>query len=169
MTLNSLRDLLLSELRDLYHAEQQIAKALPQMARAAHTPALREALRDHLAETEEQIVRLERVFDRLGVRGTGRVSRAMRGLLEEGADIMHNDDGSGAVRDAALIGAAQRVEHYEMASYGTVITYAGMLGLDAVAELLEVSLREEKRADARLTRLAETRVNQLALAAGDWD
>jgi ferritin-like metal-binding protein YciE len=168
MALDSLRDLLLDELRDIYSAELQIAKALPGLSRAARTPALRQALRDHLAETEQQIERLERIFNGLNVRGTGRKCRAMMGLLEEGADIC-DVDGSDVVRDAALIGAAQRVEHHEIASYGTAITHAEMMGLDRVADLLHLSLREEKRADEMLTRLAEHEVNRMALQVGGWD
>jgi ferritin-like metal-binding protein YciE len=168
MALDSLQDLLLDELRDLYHAELQIAKALPRLAKAVRTPALRNALRDHLEETEEQILRLEQVFDQLGVRGTGRKSRAMFGLLDEGNDLM-DVDGSDAVRDAALIVSIQRVEHYEIATYGTVITHAKMLGHTRIARLLEQSLDEEKKADELLTRIAEEQVNRMALAAGQYD
>jgi ferritin-like metal-binding protein YciE len=168
MALDSLQDLLLDELRDLYHAELQIAKSLPRLARAARTPVLRNALRDHLEETEHQIERLEHVFDTLGERGTGRKSRAMMGLLDEGADIV-DEEGSEVVKDAALIAAIQRVEHWEIAAYGTVITHANMLGHSRVARLLEESLREEKRADEKLTIIAEEDVNRMAIAVGEYD
>lgn len=165
MALDSLHELMLDELRDLYHAELQIAKSLPRIARAARTPRLREALREHQQDTERHVERLERVFDALGERGTGRRSRAMLGLLDEGLDLV-DVDGSDAVRDAALISAIQRIEHYEIAAYGTVITHAGMLGHTRVARLLEESLREEKRADERLTMIAEEEVNRTAVEAG---
>lgn len=167
MALESLPDLLLDELRDLYDAELQIVKMLPRLARAARTPMLRQALRDHLEDTEAQIERLEQVFDLLAVRGTGRRSRAMSGLLDECRDIM-DDEGSAAVRDAALIVAVQRIEHFEVATYGSAITHADMIGHHRVVRLLEETLREEKRADERLSHIAESEVNQQALAAGRW-
>lgn len=168
MSLDSLHDLFVDELRDLYHAELQIAKALPRVARSVRTPALRNVLREHLEETEHQIERLERVFDTLGERGTGRKSRAMLGLLDEAGDILEVD-GSDVVRDAAIIVALQRVEHYEIATYGTVITHAGMLGYTRVARLLEESLREEKHADETLTIIAEEQVNRMAMDADRYD
>ncbi len=168
MALNSLQDLLLDELRDLYSAEQQILKALPEMARASRTPRLQKTLLEHIEDTEAQIQRLENVFDDLNIRGTGRKSRAMMGLLEESADLL-DEEGSSAVLDAAIIGAVQRVEHYEIAAYGCAISHADLLGLDHVVELLEVSLREEEEADERLTALAEDEINAMALAAGRWE
>lgn len=168
MALDSLQDLLLDELRDLYDAELQIAKALPRLAKRVRTPALRNALRDHLEETETQVERLEQVFDQLGVRGTGRKSRAIHGLLDEGIDLI-DVDGADSVRDAALILAIQRVEHYEIATYGTVITHASMLGHSRIARLLEQSLNEEKAADERLTRIAEEQVNRIAADVGRYD
>lgn len=167
MALESLQDLLLDELRDLYDAELQIAKAIPRMLKRVRTPALRNALNDHLEDTEAQVARLEQVFDHLGVRGTGRKSRAMHGLLEEGRDLLEVD-GSSAVRDAALIAAIQRVEHYEIATYGTVITHAQLLGHTRTARILEQSLDEEKRADERLTRIAEEQVNRVAAEVGRY-
>lgn len=165
MTLNSLDDLLLDELRDLYHAEQQIVKSLPRMARAARTPRLQQMLLEHIEDTETQLQRLEQIFDDLNVRGTGRKSRAMMGLLDEGIDLL-DEEGSSAVLDAAIIGAVQRVEHYEIAAYGCAISHADLLGLDHVVELLEHSLHEEEDADERLTALAEDEINAMALAAG---
>lgn len=167
MGLESLYDLLLDELRDLYHAELQIAKTLPRLGKAARTPALRDALRHHLEETEQQIVRLEEVFNLLGVRGTGRKSRAMLGLLDEAIDLI-DAGGSDVVRDSALIAALQRVAHYEMAIYGTVITHARMLGHPPIARLLEPSLNEEQRINAVLTRIAEQQVNRMAVDVGRY-
>ncbi len=167
MALDTLQDLLLDELRDLYDAELQIAKTLPRLAKRARTPALRNALRDHLEETEAQVERLEEVFDQLGVRGTGRKSRAIHGLLEEGMDLV-DVNGADSVRDAALIVAIQRVEHYEIAMYGTVITHASMVGHARIARILEQSLDEEKRADERLTRIAEQQVNRMAADVGRY-
>ncbi|MCZ8205752.1 DUF892 family protein [Gemmatimonas sp.] len=167
MGLESLYDLLLDELRDLYHAELQIAKTLPRLGKAARTPALRDALRHHLEETEQQIVRLEEVFNLLGVRGTGRKSRAMLGLLDEAIDLIAAE-GSDVVRDAALIAALQRVAHYEMATYGTVIAHARMLGHSPIARLLEQSRDEEQRTNAVLTRIAEQHVNRMAVDVGRY-
>lgn len=167
MALDSLEDLLLDELRDLYDAELQIAKVLPRLAKRVRTPALRAALADHLEETESQVARLEEVFDELGVRGTGRKSRAIHGLLDEALDLI-DVDGADSVRDAALIVAIQRVEHYEIATYGTVITHAAMVGHTHVARRLEPSLQEEKQADERLTRIADEQVNRMAADVGRY-
>jgi ferritin-like metal-binding protein YciE len=158
---------LLDELRDLYHAELQIAKTLPRLGKAARTPALRDALRHHREETEQQIVRLEEVFNLLGARGTGRKSRATLGLRDEATDLI-DAGGSDVVRDAALIAALQRVAHYEMATYGTVIAHARMLGHPPIAQLLEPSLNEEQHINAVLTRIAEQQVNRMAVDVGRY-
>jgi ferritin-like metal-binding protein YciE len=165
MALETLRDLLVHELRDIYNAEQQIIKALPKMVKAAENPTLAQALQTHLRETEEQVVRLERVFEELGVPARGRKCKGMEGLIEEGKEILEEEGGT-AVKDAALIGAAQKVEHYEMAAYGTVKSMAELLGLGTVVQLLDQTLQEEMAADELLTHIAEGQVNEMALQAG---
>lgn len=154
MNLTSLNTLLDHELQDIYDAENRIAAALPKLANAAHNPELKEALNQHLEETRGQIERLNRVFAEVGSQGNGETCEAARGLIEEGEQII-NASGNPAVKDAALIGAAQRVEHYEMAAYGTACALAKELELDQVASLLHESLAEEKAADKKLTKLAE--------------
>jgi ferritin-like metal-binding protein YciE len=165
MSLNSMRDLLVMELQDVYSAETQLVKALPKMVDAVVTPTLKNALQNHLAETEEQIVRLERAFTDLGLPIKGKRCKGMEGLIEEGADMLE-EEGPGPIRDAGIISAAQRVEHYEIAAYGTIITYAGLLGLDQIGLDLRLSLEEEKTANDTLTELAEGEINELALALG---
>jgi ferritin-like metal-binding protein YciE len=165
MALASLQDLFLDELKDVYHGEKQLLKALPRMAKAAQSSALKAAFTKHLRETEGQVQRLERVFKNLGERAIGKRCKGIEGIVEEGKDIME-EEGSEAVIDAALIAAAQRVEHYEIASYGCLITYAGLLGNREAARLLEQTLAEEEAADEALTALGEHGINQAALAAG---
>jgi ferritin-like metal-binding protein YciE len=159
--LKTLDDLLLHELKDLHNAEKQLTKALPKMAKAADNEDLRQAFEDHLAETEEQIKRLEQILEQLEASGRGQRCKAMEGLIEEGKSALE-DPMDEDVRDAALIAAAQRVEHYEIAGYGCARTFAQMLGLDDVAELLQQSLDEEKAADVKLTQIAMDRVNEEA-------
>jgi ferritin-like metal-binding protein YciE len=156
--LKTLHDLLLHELKDLYSAEKQITKALPKMIKAADNADLRQALEDHLAETEEQIRRLETIFGQLEISGRGMKCRAMEGLLEEGKSILEEEMDED-VRDAAIISAAQRVEHYEIAGYGCARTFAQRLGHSEVADLLQQTLDEEKAADDKLTQIAMDRVN----------
>jgi len=156
--LNSLDDLLVHELQDIYHAEGQILKALPQMIKAASHPELQAAFEEHLAQTEGQVERLEQAFKLLGVPAKGKKCDGMAGLLEEGKKTMEEDAGP-SVMDAALIAAAQKVEHYEIASYGCVCTYAEMLGYDQVHDLLGQNLDEEETTDERLTALAESVIN----------
>jgi ferritin-like metal-binding protein YciE len=158
MALESLHDLYVEELRDLYNAENQLLKALPKMAKAASDPSLRAAFEEHLEVTRGQVDRLDRIFKRLGERPTGKKCVAMQGLIEEGKEMMAEDAGP-AVLDAALISAAQKVEHYEMAGYGCVRTYARLLGYDDAADLLQETLDEEGEADHKLTELAETVIN----------
>jgi ferritin-like metal-binding protein YciE len=154
MKLESLHDLFVSELKDLYSAETQMTKALPKMAKAATSDKLRTAFEDHLAETEKQIERLDQIFEELEASPKGKKCKAMAGLVEEGKEIIE-EDAEDAVRDAGLIAAAQRVEHYEIAGYGTVRTYAQLLGMDKAANLLQETLEEEAAADKKLTELAE--------------
>ena len=163
MKLKTLHDLYVEELKDLYSAEHQILKALPKMATAASDAQLAKAFTDHLAQTEEQVARLDKIFTKLDVSPRGKTCKAMKGLLEEGKEIL-DEDADPAVKDAALIAAAQRVEHYEMAGYGCVRTFARLLGEDEAADLLQETLDEEGAADEALTTLAETVINAEAVA-----
>jgi ferritin-like metal-binding protein YciE len=158
LKLNSLEDLLLHELRDLYSAEMQIVKALPKLTQAAASPGLAEIFATHLDETERQLDRLDTIFEDLGESTQGVVCRAMEGLLAE-ADELLAHDGDPAVKDAAMIAAAQRVEHYEIAGYGAARTFAEQLGYSEIAELLQLSLDEEHAADDKLNNLAISEVN----------
>ena len=158
MSLDSLHSLYVDELKDLYNAENQLLKALPRMAKAATATELKEAFTEHLEVTRKQVERLEQIFSGLGVSPKGKKCKAMEGLIEEGKDIME-EDGDPAVIDAALIAAAQRVEHYEMAGYGCVRTFANLLGEEDAVALLQETLNEEGEADKKLTELAETIIN----------
>jgi ferritin-like metal-binding protein YciE len=158
MKLESLKDLYLEQLKDLYSAESQIIDALPRMAEAAGSADLRKAFNDHLRQTEEHVRRLERIFQDLQESPKGQTCEGMKGLLKEGAE-MTKMKGDPAVLDAGLIAAAQRVEHYEMAGYGTVRTYAQILGEKNQAKLLKQTLDEEGEADKKLTQLAESSIN----------
>jgi ferritin-like metal-binding protein YciE len=164
MSLGSMDALFLNELKDVYNAEKQIVKALPRMAKAANSDALRDAFTKHLRETEGHVRRLEQIFKSLDLAPRGKTCKGMEGLLEEGKEILE-DDGAPEVIDAALISAAQRVEHYEMAAYGCLRTYAQLLGRDDAAELLQQTLAEEEAADETLTALGEGGINQAAMAA----
>ncbi|MEO5754106.1 MAG: ferritin-like domain-containing protein [Chthoniobacterales bacterium] len=165
MKLNSLRTLWIEEMRDLYNAENQLVKALPKMAKAASTPDLRKAFEGHLKETKTHVERLEKIFKKLGEKPSGKTCKAMKGLVEEGSE-MTKEEGSGVVIDAGLIGAAQRVEHYEMAGYGVVRTFASVLGESEAKKLLQTTLDEEGAADKKLTKIAEGFVNEEADEAG---
>lgn len=165
MGLNSLHDLFIEELRDVYNAENQITRALPSMAKAAGTPELRSAFETHLEQTKEQIERLEQIFEKLHVSPGGKKCKGMEGLLAEGKEMMA-EEGDAAVIDAALIGAAQRVEHYEIAAYGCIRNYANLLGLDWAVDLLQQTLDEEEETDELLSELAEGGINMAALAVG---
>lgn len=156
--IKSLHDLFVHELRDLYSAEKQLLKALPKMAKAATHEELKEGFEQHLSQTEEHVTRLEEIFEKLGVSSRGEKCAAMEGLIEEGKKIMEEDI-SDNVLDAALIAAAQRVEHYEIAGYGTAKTFAEILGQDEAVDLLEQTLDEEKETDVKLTELAENNIN----------
>ena len=166
--LKSLDDLLVHELQDMYDAEKQIMKALPKMARAATHPKLRAAFEEHLEQTEGQIERLEQVFKLLGLPAKGKKCDGMAGLIEEGKKMMEQD-AEPSVKDAALIAAAQKVEHYEIASYGCVCTYAEMLGYEQVHDLLGQNLEEEETTDEKLTILAESVINVEAEEADDTE
>jgi ferritin-like metal-binding protein YciE len=153
MKLNSLQELYLEQLKDLYDAEHQIIKALPEMIDAATSSELKAALTEHLNVTKEQVTRLDQVFSGLGEKAKGEKCKGMDGVLKEGSDLVdHVEDDS--VRDAAIIASAQRVEHYEMAGYGTARTYATLLEDEEAVSLLEQTLEEEKEADMKLTELA---------------
>lgn len=165
MALESLRELLARELQDLYGAETQAHKALPNMAKAAATPGLKQALERHLAETDAQLVRLEQCFALLGLPVRASQCKGMEGLVAEANDMM-DEEGPDPVVDAGLIGSAQRVEHYEIAAYGSAIAFAELLGEAEVAGLLRQTLEEEHAADRVLTSLARGEVNETALAAG---
>ena len=162
--MDSLKDLYVDELKDLYNAENQLLKALPKMAKKAAAPDLRAAFEEHLDQTEGHVDRLEKIFKRLGEKPTGKTCKAMKGLVEEGKEII-DEEGEDSVLDAALIGAAQRVEHYEMAGYGTVRTFASMLGEEDAVELLQKTLDEEGETNKKLTALAESLVNPDAQSA----
>jgi ferritin-like metal-binding protein YciE len=163
MSVDTIEKLFVDELKDLYSAENQITKALPKLAKASNSDNLRAAFEGHLKETEEQIERLEEIFRILEVSPRGKTCQGMKGLLEEGSEVLEEAE-EGAVRDAAMISAAQRVEHYEMAGYGSVRTYAQLLGRDKIVTLLDKTLDEEKSADSRLTKIAKS-VNEEALRA----
>ena len=163
MTMTNLRDALVQELKDLMSAENQITKALPKLAKNAASDELREAFEHHLEETDRQVERLEKAFEMLEEKPGREKCKGMAGLIEEGEHIMKKQAEDEAM-DVMLIAAAQKVEHYEIASYGTVIEWAKSLGLDDIANLLGESLEEEKAADEKLTELAAT-LNQKALVA----
>ena len=159
-----LKELFIDELKDLYNAENQLIKALPKMAKASESPELKAGFEEHLEQTKGHVERLESIFSKLGESPKGKKCKGMEGLVEEGKEAI--EEYEGAVRDAALIGGAQRVEHYEIAGYGTVIAMAKQLGESGHARLLEQTLEEEKETDAKLTSLSET-VNPAANSATD--
>lgn len=164
MSVDSMEKLFVTELKDLYSAENQITKALPKMAKAASSAELRNAFEHHLKETEEQIQRLEQIFEMVGESAKGKTCEGLKGILEEGERMMH-DAQEGPLRDEAMIAGAQRVEHYEMAAYGTVRTYAERLGKQQVVQLLERTLEEEKSADKKLTEVSNKVHSQVKRAA----
>jgi len=158
MQLENLQDLLKDDLKDLLHAENQIVKALPKMIKSASNPELQTAFEEHLEETKGHVNRLEQVMGMLGMPAKGKTCKAMQGIIEEGKEVM-SEDAEDEVMDAGLIGAAQKVEHYEIATYGTLCTYAELLGLQDAKRLLGQTLEEEKRTDQKLTELAEAVIN----------
>ena len=159
---NPLEELLIDELKDLYSAESQIIKALPKMAKAANSPDLRRAFERHLEETRNHVERLDQIGEELEAKMTGKKCHGMEGLIEEGKEIMSEDLEENAL-DAGLIGAAQKVEHYEIAAYGTARAHAEMLGYTKVARLLQQTLNEEGATDKKLTQLAENIINAEAV------
>jgi ferritin-like metal-binding protein YciE len=165
MSLDSLDKLFLEELKDVYNAEKQILRALPRMAKAADSPDLQKAFTTHLRETEGQVKRLEQIFKELGQATRGKKCKGMEGLLEEGKEVLEQE-GEAAVIDAALIASAQRVEHYEIAAYGCLRTYAQLLGYSEAEQLLQQTLEEEEATDKKLTQLGESGINEAAVAAG---
>src|SRR6266849_3314594 len=154
MPKDSLRELYIDELKDLYNAETQLVKALPKMAKAASNDQLRQAFEEHLRQTSEHVSRLEQIFETLEEKPSGKKCLGMEGLVKEGSETM-KENYTGDVKDAAIIGAAQRVEHYEMAGYGSVRAFAELLGENEHTSLLEQTLDEEKQADQKLTELAQ--------------
>jgi ferritin-like metal-binding protein YciE len=160
----SLDDLLVNQLQDLYDAEKRLTKALPQMAEAATNAQLKQAFQTHLGQTEAQVDRLKAVFKLLNQRPKSSTCEAMKGLIKEGEEMIHAD-GDADVRDAALIAAAQRVEHYEIAGYGSARTFAEQLGKAEAAELLQQTLDEEGETDKMLTQIAQQTINRKAAAA----
>lgn len=160
---SALREFFIDSLKDLYWAEKHLVKALPKMAKKATSEELRSALEKHLAETENQVIKLEQVFASIDEKATAKKCDAMEGLVKEAESIMSETDNGTMTRDVGIIAAAQKVEHYEIASYGTVRTLADVLGLPEAAELLNQILDEEKNADSLLTQIAEAYVNQSAM------
>ena len=165
-SLDSLHELLEEELKDIYDAEKQLTKALPKLAKKASSPDLKAGFEAHLRQTEDQIDRLEQVFELLELPAKGKKCKGMKNLIAEGEEMIAEAEDE-ATRDALMIAAAQKVEHYEIAAYGTVRTWAQLLGKSEAASLLEESLEEEKETDEKLTTIAESYVNQLAADEGD--
>jgi len=161
MQLSTLNDLFVKELRDMYSAERQLVQTLPKMAKEATDPELADAFQHHLGETEQQVHRLEQAFELLDVGSRGPVCKGMKGIIDEGKELIEEDP-EPDVLDAGMIAAAQRVEHYEIAAYGTLREYANVLGHTEIASLIEQSLEEEKAADQKLTALAEQGINAMA-------
>ena len=159
MKIESMEDLFLEQIADLYDAEQRLVKALPKMAEASTSPELRQAFESHLGETKGHVQRLERVFQYTQKDPKGQTCDAMKGLIKEGEQMVSDTDQS-PLRDAGLIAAANRVEHYEIAAYGSVRSFASTLGMQEAVALLDATLNEEKKADEKLTKLAESKVNQ---------
>jgi ferritin-like metal-binding protein YciE len=157
----TLHDAFLDELRDMYHAEKQLTKALPKLAKAASDRSLAKAFQDHLRETEQHVARVERAFNSLGESPKAKPCDGMKGIIEEGKSIMQ-EDFDGITMDAALIAAAQRAEHYEMAAYGTLVAWARTMQHEEAADLLQQNLDEEKAADEKLSALAEGGINRSA-------
>jgi ferritin-like metal-binding protein YciE len=165
-TLDSLSDLLEDEIKDIYDAEKQLTRALPKLAKKAAAQELKDAFEEHLQQTEEHIARLEQVFDQMGMPARGKKCEGMQHLIAEGNDMISEAEDD-ATRDALLIAAAQKVEHYEIAAYGTVRVWANLLGKSDVAALFDDTLEEEKETDAKLTQIAESFVNQQAANSED--
>lgn len=168
MNITNLHSLFIHELQDIYDAERQLLKALPKMADAAHNDALKSSFAEHLIQTEGHIARLEQIAEDMDFELTGVTCKGMKGLIEEGEEVLTADGDAYAI-DAALIGAAQKVEHYEIAAYGTALSHAEEMGHDDAAELLQQTLEEEIETDEKLTDVAESMVNSNANTMGDDD
>jgi len=161
MKIENLKDLFVHTLKDIYFAERQIVKALPKMIKTAHSKELAKALEGHLEETKEQVVRLEKVFKLVGAKAEGEECPAIEGILDEAEELMseiHDPE----TRDAAMIGAAQAVEHYEITRYGTLIAWGELLGFNDAVKLLAATSKEEHNADFKLTKIAESKLNKEA-------
>ncbi len=168
--LNSLQDVFVDELRDLYHAEKQLIKALPRMAKAANSPELQSALEEHLDVTERQARRLEQIFKELGMAARGKPCHGMQGIIEEGKELLEaRSESSPEAIDAAMVAAAQKVEHYEISGYGAARSHAETLGLSRIAGLLQETLDEESEANEKLNQLAESSINAAAAAVQDGE
>ncbi len=167
-TIDSLESLMQDELKDIYDAEKQLTKALPKMAKKATNEELRAGFEEHLRQTEQHMERLEQVFEQMGMPARGKTCKGMKNLIAEGDEMIREAEDD-ATRDALMIAAAQKVEHYEIAAYGTLRTWANLLGKNDVAGILEETLDEEKETDQRLTEIAESFVNQAAANEGDED
>lgn len=165
MKIDTCNALLEEELKDIYDAEQRLVKALPKMAKGASSDELRSAIEEHLEVTKGQVQRLEQVFENLGMTVKGKTCAGMKGLIEEGEEVLQHD-AKESLRDAAIIGAAQRVEHYEMAAYGTARTLAEHLGNDEAASLLQETLDEEKEADEKLTEISMRLLEEIGKGEG---
>lgn len=164
-TIANLNELLVDQLKDLYSAESQLTKALPKMAKATHSATLRDGFKTHLEETKQQLERLKQIGEHLGEKMTGKTCKAMAGLIEEGGEATEAK-GPGPIIDLCLVAAAQRVEHYEISGYGTARSMAEHLGLDAVAELLRLSLDEESATNEKLTQVSQDELFTAAEAEG---
>jgi ferritin-like metal-binding protein YciE len=158
MELNDLQDLFIEELKDLYSAEKQLLRALPRVAKAAENAELKSALQNHVRETEVHVQRLEQIFEKLGASGRGKKCKGMEGLIEENKEMLE-EDAEPEVLDAGLIVGCQKVEHYEIAGYGSVVTFAKLLGDQESARLLAQTLNEEERTDKLLSQIAESSIN----------
>lgn len=164
MPMETLRDLFVDELRDVYSAEKQLVKALPKMAKGSNSRKLRAGFEKHLKQTKTHVERIEQVFESIDETARAKTCEAMKGLVEEGSELLE-EEAEPEVKDAALIAAAQKVEHYEIATYGTLITWAEQLGFDKAVKLLGKTLDEEKETDVALTELAESEINAAAVTA----
>lgn len=156
--------LFVDELKDIYWAEKHLVKALPKMIKGATSEKLSKAIEKHLEETKEQVKRIEDVFEILGMRAQGKKCEAMDGLVKEAESILEDTDADTLVRDAGIIIASQKVEHYEIASYGTLVAFAKKMGMNDIADILSQTLAEEKKTDVSLTKLAESEINEKAAA-----
>jgi ferritin-like metal-binding protein YciE len=163
--LESLHQLYLHELKDMYNGEQQVLKALPKMAKNASSPELRAAFEDHLEQTRGHVDRLEQIFQKLEEPAKGQKCKGIERIIAEGEEMMEDEDAPPAVADAAMIGAAQRVEHHEMAAYGTARNYARRLGFEDQTRLLQQTLQEEIETDRKLTTIADSYINEEAKSA----